>query len=293
MRFSVFLPAIAALSSAVAAQRSCGSIPHKAFSNELKEAMENSRTSSFSNVTSNVTINTYFHVITDGNTGKISDETLQKQIAVLNSDYKASGFSFKLVASDSVDNPTWAAGEDDMGMKSALRKGGYDTLNVYFVPMLREGLLGFCYFPMKNPSEGQKIKDGCVINSNSVPGGSAQNYNEGKTTTHEVGHFMGLYHVFNEQEGNCQQDGDMIEDTPVQGSASSGCPTGKDSCPQQGVDSIHNYMDYSYDSCLTEFSPGQIKRMQMLWQFRAGSGSGSVTRPRPKPPVLMDYEHRL
>ncbi|OAL62908.1 metalloprotease [Trichophyton rubrum] len=289
MRFSVVFAAIAALSSVVTAERGCGAIPHKGFATELMEAMDNARASSFGNTTAaNVTINTYFHVITDGNKGQINNDTLQKQIEVLNKDYSGTGFNFKLVGSERTNNAGWANGEDDFGMKSSLRKGGYDTLNVYFVPMLRQGLLGFCYFPAKNPGKRQLIMDGCVINSNTVPGGSAQNYDEGRTTTHEVGHFMGLYHVFNENKGSCQQDGDMVDDTPVQSTPSSGCPKGKDSCPQQGVDSIHNFMDYSYDSCLTEFTPGQIQRMQMLWkQFRAGNNNNRS--PKAMKPIIPSY----
>ena len=45
-----------------------------------------------------------------------------------------------------------------------------------------------------------------------------------------------------------------------------GCPQGKDSCPDQpGLDPIHNYMDYSYDTCYTEFTPGQVARAQDAW----------------------------
>ena len=76
----------------------------------------------------------------------------------------------------------------------------------------------------------------------------------GKAAVHEVGHWLGLLHVFTEgqngsdDEGNCDGDGDGVDDTPIQKTRSYGCQVGKDSCPnQEGTDSVHNYMDYGDD----------------------------------------------
>ncbi|KAH8915266.1 hypothetical protein BT69DRAFT_1356819 [Atractiella rhizophila] len=93
-----------------------------------------------------------------------------------------------------------------------------------------------------------------------LPGGSATPFDEGQTLTHEAGHWFGLYHVFDDYGSSCD-DYDQVSDTPPQKTATSGCPTGKDSCSGGGVDSIHNYMDYSDDSCMTEFTEGQATRM--------------------------------
>nr|AJD23184.1 metalloprotease 1 [Onygena corvina] len=189
----------------------------------------------------------------------------------MNSAYGPAGINFKLMNVSRTENARWAAGMDEFSMKSTLRKGSYSALNIYFAPNLSGGLLGFCYFPKADLYPYDKIVDGCVIFSSTVPGGDRARFNEGKTATHEVGHYMGLYHVFNEKNGDCSKDGDMVDDTPIQGTKTSGCPAGKDSCPAPGLDSIHNFMDYSDDSCMTEFTPGQNARMQMMWQkFRAG-----------------------
>ncbi|CRK32971.1 hypothetical protein BN1708_016210, partial [Verticillium longisporum] len=96
-----------------------------------------------------------------------------------------------------------------------------------------------------------------------VPGGTQAGFNLGKTGTHEVGHWLGLYHTF---QGGCTGSGDQVSDTPAQASFSSGCPIGRDSCPgQAGLDPIHNYMDYSDDSCYEEFTPGQDARIHSFW----------------------------
>ncbi|PFH60206.1 hypothetical protein XA68_11302 [Ophiocordyceps unilateralis] len=101
------------------------------------------------------------------------------------------------------------------------------------------------------------------IVAKSLPGGAGGKY-LGKTAVHEVGHWLGLLHTFNDE---CSDDfGDLVPDTPFSIGPSWGCPEGRDSFPDRpGLDPIHNYMDYSDESCKTEFTPGQMRRMRKMW----------------------------
>lgn len=96
-------------------------------------------------------------------------------------------------------------------------------------------------------------------NPGTLPGGSLAPYNLGRTMTHELGHNLGLYHVF---DSGCAGDGDLIPDTP-NGNTNYQCPVGTDSCTSNpGKDAINNFMDYTDDCCMNIFSPRQGLAMQ-------------------------------
>ena len=143
-------------------------------------------------------------------------------------------------------------------MKRTLHRGGFETLNVY--SSLAGGTSGYAYLP--GLPDSRLYLDGIVLNWESVPGASttfAGRYDLGLTLVHETGHWVNLEHTFS---GGCNAKGDFVDDTPAMLVPTNGCPIGKDTCPEPGLDPIHNYMDYSYDSCYTEFTPGQVARAQ-------------------------------
>ncbi|KAH7026627.1 extracellular metalloprotease [Microdochium trichocladiopsis] len=220
-----------------------------------------------------IEVDVYFHVVSAGSSlsqGNVPDSQLAQQLVVMNNAYAPYGIHFNLRGTDRTVNSAWARDGDEIAMKRALRKGTYSALNLYFQQNLGGGTLGYCYFPTTVSSGSTAyIQDGCSILYSTVPGGTSTGFDLGQTVTHEVGHWFGLFHTF---QGGCTGTGDSVADTPAQSSPSSGCPVGRDSCPNQaGVDPIHNYMDYSDDACYTEFSAGQATRMASMWNtYRAG-----------------------
>ena len=215
----------------------------------------------------------WFHVVSDGAIGNISNTVIEEQMNVLNLAFAGfygganTGFSFKLAGVTRTDNAAWhyagPSGTDANTMKRTLHRGGPETLNLYATTAA--AYLGWAYLPDIVTKPGQEYLDGIVVDWESMPGASASyanKYDLGQTATHEAGHWLNLEHTF---FGGCNAKGDFVDDTPAQKVPTSGCPEGQDTCREAGLDPIHNYMDYSYDSCYWEFTEGQTQRMRDAW----------------------------
>lgn len=218
-----------------------------------------------------VTIPVAFHVIRKDTTvvgGNVPRAWIKNQIAVLNASYGGgtggadTGFQFSLQSITRTTNSGWfklTSGKEKR-MKAALKVGGPQTLNIYSA-QLGNSLLGWSYFAQDAAKNG--VLDGVVINFDTLPGGRwGTDFSEGDTTTHEVGHWLNLYHTF---QGGCQGNGDFIDDTPAEASAAYKCPRNRNTCSAPGADPITNFMDYTYDSCMYQFTPDQAVRMQEAW----------------------------
>ena len=214
----------------------------------------------------------HVHVmIGKGGVGNVTDAQIANQIDVLNATYSGTdpdgdgpdtGVGFTLAGTERIVNDAWHHDRKSTTYRAQTRDGGADALNIWLVDFK---WLGIATFPWDYSS--QSAIDGIRVNYRSLPGGSIANYNLGETATHEAGHWLGLYHTF---QGGCNEPNDEVLDTPAQAGPTTGCPIGRDSCTSAGLDPIHNYMDYSYDRCYYEFTPGQTARMNQMWTAYRG-----------------------
>ena len=229
------------------------------------------------------------HIIQNtGGAGNISDAQVANQIQILNEDFLALPGSlgepgtdcqiqFYLADRDPQGNPT--NGITRSTNNTWFNDGGsywntlaWDTsryLNIY--TNSASGALGYV------PS----LPQGGIVGSNSdrvvvlwssfgLNGPIGPPYNKGRTTTHEVGHYLGLYHTFQggcAPASSCSTNGDRVCDTNPDGQPHFGCPNTA-SCGS--TDPVHNYMEYTDDLCMWEFTPHQANRMRcVLTNYRS------------------------
>lgn len=230
-----------------------------------------------------VTIPVVFHIVYSNATQNISDAQILSQLEILNDDFRRlnsdadntwsqaadTEIEFCLASQDPSGNPTdgilripttvSSFGTTDnvkftsSGGSDAWPRGDY--LN-FWVCNIGGGILGYAQFP-----GGAAATDGVVCGYQYVGniGTATAPFNLGRTATHEVGHWLNLYHIWG--DGNCNVD-DQVTDTPNSDNPNYGCATGHVSCST--TDMVENYMDYSDDACMNLFTQGQKTRMQAL-----------------------------
>lgn len=229
----------------------------------------------------------------------IFDQQVISQIQVLNEDFRKKtgtpGFNTNPVGADveiefalakrdpsgvlsnginriNLGQESWSTDEVNNSVKPQTQWNPEKYLNIWVVKFADVDFLGYAQFPSTsglsglNADEGSANTDGVVIgyaffgSSSHFPGGTyVTGYDKGRTSSHEVGHWLGLRHIWG--DGDCSVD-DFCEDTPNAGHKNEGCLTGVDSCPESpGLDMVENYMDYSEDACMNIFTANQKTRM--------------------------------
>lgn len=175
--------------------RWCGSIEPPA---QLKVAINDDQARVAASA-SPLVVNLFAHVITTiAKNGTYTRQQIRRQVDVMNKSYGPYGITFALKSTDFTVNDLYATmgfSAADVTYKAPLRKGTYADLNLYFLSDLGSGsgLLGYCLFPTDAAKGSLDFqRDGCVIEADSLPGGSLTNYNLGGTATHEVSSMQGL-----------------------------------------------------------------------------------------------------
>lgn len=309
-KFSILLFLFAyTISANLYAQRNCGTMEHLEMQLQqdlgLLQRMENIErfTEEFSRTEENgrtvINIPVVVHVVYRTSAENVSDAMVQAQIDVLNADFRALNsdigntpsifagvvadceINFCLAQRDPNGNPTngitrTVTTRTSFSSNNYVKytsQGGRDAwpaasyLNLW-VCNLGSGLLGYAQFP-----GGAAATDGVVVLYSSLPGGSAANYNRGRTATHEVGHWLNLRHIW----GDATCGTDYVNDTPVHNTSNGGCPAYPhySTCSGSPVEMTMNYMDYTYDACMYMFTAGQKTRMSAL--FAPGGARQSIT----------------
>lgn len=195
-----------------------------------------------------------------GTLGTLVAGQITSQITALNVAFASHGIQFTLAGTTLSKNNNWY--NDTGTYYNTLARDVHNNLNIY--TNTASGNLGYAYVPSGGGVVGNKW-DRVVIYWRAMgnPGTYGAPYNEGDTTVHEVGHYLGLYHTFQggcASPASCSTNGDLICDTQPEASAHFSPCVDPATCGNP--DPITNFMDYSDDNCMFQFSPNQQNRMR-------------------------------
>ena len=193
-----------------------------------------------------IIIRTYFHVALNGQPEyRTTQAQLDAQLARINHEFNPFGISFRVIdPADFVLMSDADSRDVTSAQRHMPRRGAYRDLNIWVMSRLSGVNQGIGVLPhVTGPGLAFDMTDGVCVTHDALPKADGVPSKLGSSAVHEVGHWLGLMHVF---EGKtCGGPGDMVDDTPTQATPSWGCGEVKDSCPDQpGFDNTQNFMDY-------------------------------------------------
>jgi len=201
------------------------------------------------------TIPTVWHVMHNGNTGKVSQACIEAQLQQTNSHFAGVNIKFTLQNVEYVDNAQYHDDKDQNTYRTKYEVTPDQVINIWV--NTADGYLGYAFYPTSSAKDRGMWMNYAVIGNCAT----LSRYNEGKTFTHELGHYLGLAHTFSNgcDSGHCSSSGDMMCDTGTEQEAHYGCAP-RTTCGTP--DPMDNYMDYSDDRCMDKFTAQQIRRMR-------------------------------
>ncbi len=277
-----------------------GRLERERFNREIRTWLSENEGAARKTSTATYVIPVVFHIVQFDNNDVITDACVQSQLDVMNEDFQLLnsdttiaiadwsgqfGFGdieFCLATLDPQGNPTTgitrtvdsvrtdhAIGD---GLKALIQWPPQQYLNVWVPRSISGGVLGYATLPTGLNSNPQN--DGIVLHGQYFGRGTCAQapYDRGRTATHEVGHWLGLFHTFQggcsgTSASDCATSGDEVCDTPPTSVSNFGCPNTQNTCtetPMDMNDQTFNYMDYVDDNCMCMFSKGQVNRMHAV-----------------------------
>jgi len=247
--------------SAETLQRTCGTPDLDLATVKWIEGM--SRKITTEKLAEEVQIPIAFHVIQAGKKGKISNSQIETLVHNLNVAFSGTPFSFYIAGIERVNNKAWYSNcsfgsKNEKAMKKKLAWDPRFGINVYTCQTNTpgNGVVGYATFPFWYAENS--TMHGIALHPLTMPGsGNPEVGVYGLTLAHEMGHYLGAYHTF---QGGCA-DGDEVADTPAQAAPTMTCSPGADTCSGGEADDVFNFMNYTPDTCMDHFTPGQVQRM--------------------------------
>lgn len=261
-----------------------------------------------------------------GSGTNLSDAQIQSQLSVLNKDFRrlntdapntpveflpvAGAFDIEFVLAKQSPEGLATSGivrvkgtktgwsmNDNYPLKSLSYWPAEDYLNIWVTNLT--DVLGYAQFPVSGlpgleNSSTNRLTDGVVISYSafgSIDDGAFNlqpNFRKGRTSTHEIGHFFGLRHIWGDDNGGCSET-DYVDDTPNQAGSTSGCPSHPRTTCSGIVSMFQNYLDYTNDDCMNIFTQGQVSRMVTVIENSPRRASLTTSRGLSNPtPVAND-----